>query len=51
MVTAAMKLKDIASWKKSYNKPRQYIKKHRQDFADKGSYSKSYGFSDSHEQM
>ena len=25
MVTAAMKLKDTCSWKKSYDKPRQYI--------------------------
>ena len=27
MVTAAMKLKDICSWKESYDKPRQHIKK------------------------
>ena len=27
MVTAAMKLKDTCSWKKSYDKPRQCIKK------------------------
>ena len=27
MVTAAMKLKDACSWKKSYDQPRQHIKK------------------------
>ena len=27
MVTAAMKLKDASPWKKSYDKPRQHIKK------------------------
>ena len=30
---------------------RQYIKKQRHHFADKGSYSQSYGFSSSHEWM
>ena len=45
-VTAAMKLKD-APWKKSYDKPRQCIKKQRHHF-DKGSYSQSYGFSSSY---
>ena len=34
MVTAAMKLKD-APWKKSYDQPRQHIKKQRHYFADK----------------
>ena len=29
MVTADMKLKDFAPWKKSYDQPRQHIKKHR----------------------
>ena len=47
MVTAVMKLKD-ASWKKSYDKPRQCIKKQRHHFADKALYSQSYGFSSSH---
>ena len=47
MVTAAMKLKD-APWKKSYDKPRRHIKKQRHDFANKGLYSQSYGFSSSH---
>ena len=43
MVTAAMKLKDTP-WKKSYDKPRQHIKKQRHYFANKGPYSQSYGF-------
>ena len=43
-VTAAMKLKMLAPWEKSYDKPRQHIKKQRHYFADKGPYSQSYGF-------
>ena len=35
----------IASWKKSYDKPRQHIKKHRHYFANGGLYNQSYGFS------
>ena len=35
MVTAAMKLKDACSWKKSYDPPRQHIKKQRHYFANK----------------
>jgi len=35
-MTAAMKLKDACSMKKSYDKPRQRIKKLRHHFADKG---------------
>ena len=38
----------LAPWKKSYDKPRQCIKKQRHYFANKGSYSQSYGFSRSH---
>ena len=41
----------FALWKKSYDKPRQCIKKQRHPFADKDSYSQSYGFSSSHVQM
>ena len=37
-----------APWKKSYDKPRQHIKKQRHYFANKGLYSQSYGFSSSH---
>ena len=35
MVTAAMKLKELAPWKKSYDQPRQHIKKQRHYFAIK----------------
>ena len=35
-------------WKKSYDKPRQCIKKQRHCFADKDLCSQSYGFSSSH---
>ena len=38
----------LAPWKKSYDKPRQCIKKQRHYFADKGPLSQSYGFSSSH---
>ena len=50
MVTAAMKLKDgfNSLWKKSYDQPRQQIKKQTHCFADKGLYSQSCGFSSSH---
>ena len=36
-------LKD-PSWMKSYDKPKQHIKKQRHYFADKGLYSQNYGF-------
>ena len=38
----------LAPWKKSYDKLRQHIKKQRQHFAERGSYSQSCGFSTSH---
>ena len=38
----------LASWKESYDKPRQHIKKQRHHFANKGPYSQNYGFSSSH---
>ena len=38
----------LASWKKSYDKPIQHIKKQRHYFADKGPCSQSYGASISH---
>ena len=38
----------LAPWKKSYKQPRQYIKKQRHYFANKGPSSQSYGFSSSH---
>ena len=41
-------IKTLALWKKSYDQPRQYIKKQRHYFANKGPSSQSYGFSSSH---
>ena len=38
----------LAPWKKSFDNPRQHIKKQRHYFADKGPYCPSYGFSNSH---
>ena len=48
MVSKTMKLKMLAPWKKSYDKPRQCIKKHGHHFASKGPYSQSYCFSSTH---
>ena len=41
----------FATWKKSYDKPRQHIKKQRHHFANKGPISQNYGFSSSQVQM
>ena len=41
----------LAPWKKSYDQPRQHIKKQRYYFANKGPSSQSYGFSSSHVDM
>ena len=49
-VTAAMKLKD-ALWKKSYDQPRQHIKKQRHYFDNKGLSNQGYDFSSSHVEM
>ena len=38
----------LAPWKKSYDKPKQIIKKQRHHFANRGPYSQNYGFSSSH---
>ena len=38
----------LTPWKKSYDQPRQHIKKQRHYFANKGPYSQRYGFSSSH---
>ena len=38
----------LAPWKKSYDQPRQYVKKQRHYFTNKGLSSQSYGFSSSH---
>ena len=45
------KIKTLAPWKESYFKPRQCIKKQRDDFAKKGPYSQNYGFSSSYAWM
>ena len=50
-VIAATKLKMLAPWKASNDKPRQSIKKQRHHFADKGPYSHNYGSSGSHAWM
>ena len=50
-VIEVMKLKTFAPWKKSYDQPRQHIKKQRHYFVNKGPYSESYRFSSSHVQM
>ena len=36
--------KTLVPWKKSFDKPRQHIKKQRHYFANKGPSSQSYGF-------
>ena len=41
-------IKTFVPWKKSYDQPRQHIKKQRHYFANKGPSSQSYGFSSSH---
>ena len=41
-------IKRIAPWKKSYDKPRQHIKKQKHYFDNKGLSSQSYSFSISH---
>ena len=43
-----MKLNTLAPWKKSYDKPRQHIKKQRHYFVNKGPSSQGYGFSSGH---
>ena len=40
--------KTLAPWKKSYNQPRQHIKKQRHYFANKGPSTQGYGFSSIH---
>jgi len=40
--------KRLAPWKKSYDQPRQHIKKQRHYFDNKGLPNQSYGFSSSH---
>ena len=38
----------LTPWRKSYDKPRQHIKKQRHFFTNNGPYSQSYGFSKIH---
>ena len=40
--------KTFTPWKKSYDQRKQYIKKQRHYFANKGPPSQSYGFSSGH---
>ena len=40
--------KMLTPWKKSYDQPRQHIKKQRHYFANKSPSNQSYGFSSSH---
>ena len=47
MVTAVMKLKTLAPWKKSYDEPRQHIKKQGHHFANRDLSSQSYNFPNS----
>ena len=47
----SQEIKMLAPWKKSYDQPRQHIKKQRHYFANKGSSSQNYGFSSSYVQM
>ena len=44
----SQEIKTLTPWKKSYDQPRQHIKKQRRYFAIKGMFSQSYGFSSSH---
>ena len=48
LVIAAMKLKDTYSLEGKYDQPRQYIKKQRYYFVNKGPSSQGYGFSCGH---
>ena len=41
-------IKILAPWKKSYDKPRQDVRKQRHYFVNKGPSSQGYGFSSSH---
>ena len=48
IVTVAVKLKQHTPWKESYYQPRQYIKKQRYYYANKGLSSQGYGSSSGH---
>ena len=42
------KIKSFSPWKKSYDQPRQHIKKRRHYFANKGPSGQRYGFPSGH---
>ena len=46
-----MYIKMLPPWKKSYDQPRQHVKKQRCYFANKGPSSQSFGFSSGHVRM
>ena len=48
MVIAALKLKTLIPWKKSYDQPRQHIKRQRHYFANTGRLVKAMVFSSGH---
>ena len=41
-------IKTLTPWKKSYDQPRQHIKKQRHHFVNKDPSSQGYGFSSGH---
>ena len=45
---SSQEIKMLAPWKKSYDRPRQHVKKQKHYFANKCLSSQSYGFSSSH---
>ena len=47
-MACSLELKMLVPWEKSYDKPRQCIKKQKHHIADKGLHSQSHGFSNSH---
>ena len=49
MVTAPMKLKMLAPWKKSYDQPRHHTKKQQHYFVNKDPSSQGYSFSSGHD--
>ena len=44
-------IKTLTPWEKSYDQPRQHIKKQRHFFANKGPSSQGYGFSSGHAEL
>ena len=48
MVTAAMKLRHLLLGRKTFDQPRQHIKKQKHYFANKSPSSQGYGFSSGH---